>query len=420
MFKQIVSKLSLSPSAISELAFYSRRLSRERTTRTFSAVGAVLIIGLQFATVLAPPTPSNAASPNDIIYGGVVSKADLLNRYDSDPKLRDLYKHFGITRQDIVNTAVATINSQDRSLNSTGRLQHQATDQKLTAGSTTYWARPLYAWDTGWNMQSGSSYKVLAGQRFLDHGYFSIILQSGNIVFRSVPLQPKPTQSPTPTPTPTPKPTATPRSKVKPKPTPTPALAPAPVPAPPAEYRKSKSAMNLSQSINATTAPARAGDLIRYQLTTENVSGGPESYTLVEHIGDILEYATLADNGGATLQDGALTWPASIIKPGEALVRTFTIKVNNPIPATPAGLSDKFSYDLRLDNVYGNGVTISLDPPVAKQVEDVTASLPPTSPGVSTVIVLIVSALAIFFYYRNRQMSSEVRILRHDYHGGLQ
>lgn len=416
MFKQIVSKLSLSPSAMSELAFYARRLGQERVTRTFSAVGAILIIGLQFATILAPPTPSNAASPNDLIYGGVVSKADLLNHYDADAKLRTLFSYFGIARQDIVSSTTATINSRDHSLISIGRIQHKSTDQKLTVGSVTYWTRPLYTWDTGSNVQTGSSYKVLTGQRSRDHGYFAVIFHCGNIVFRTIPPQPTPTPTPSPTPTPTPKPT--PKPKTTPKPTPTPT--PTPKPTPPAEYEKSKSAMNLTRNIDATTAPAHAGDLIRYQLTTKNVGGSPEAYIVVEHIEDILEYATLADDGGATLQDGVLTWPAASIKPGETLIRTFTVKINDPIPATPAGLSDKFSYDLKLDNVYGNGVTISLEPPVAKQVEGAATSLPQTGTGTSTVIILIVSGLAIFFYCRNRQLADEVRLLRHDYYGGLQ
>jgi len=91
MFKKIVSQLSLSPSAVSQLTFYAKRLKQERITRSFSAVAAVLIVGLQFATILAPPTASNAASPGDIIYGGVVSKDDLLNKYDASAELKALY-----------------------------------------------------------------------------------------------------------------------------------------------------------------------------------------------------------------------------------------------------------------------------------------------------------------------------------------
>src|SRR5438309_5999691 len=113
MFKTIVSQLSLSPSAVSQLAFYAKRLKQERITRTFSAIAAVLMVGLQFATILAPPTTSNAASPGDIMYGGIVSKDDILNKYDASPELKALYNRFGISRQDVVNTHSAWINSTD-------------------------------------------------------------------------------------------------------------------------------------------------------------------------------------------------------------------------------------------------------------------------------------------------------------------
>src|ERR1017187_4822907 len=123
MFKRIISQLSLSPSAATQLVFYARRLKAESVTRTFSAIAAVLIIGLQFATIIAPPSPSNAASPNDIIYGGFVSKDDLLNHYDGSAELKSLYNYFGISRQDVVNSKVTNINSTDHSLNSLGRIQ---------------------------------------------------------------------------------------------------------------------------------------------------------------------------------------------------------------------------------------------------------------------------------------------------------
>src|SRR4051812_20956388 len=105
MFKRIVSQLSLSPSAASQLTFYSRRLVHEEGARKLSAIGAILVFMLQFAVILAPPTPSNAASSNDIILGGIVSKNDLLNRYDSSAELKALYDRFDISRADITHTS---------------------------------------------------------------------------------------------------------------------------------------------------------------------------------------------------------------------------------------------------------------------------------------------------------------------------
>mgnify|MGYP003385463655 CR=1 FL=1 len=500
MFKQIVSKLSLSPSAAAELSFYARRLGQERITRTFSVIAAVMVVGLQFATILAPPAPSNAASPSDIIYGGFTSKDDLLNRYDGSAELKALYNYFGISRTDVASAQTANINSSDHSLNSLGRVQHGADDQQISVGGATYWARYLYQFDTGANVQRGSTYQVLQGHRASDGSYFAVMFRCGNLVFQSLPKAspPPPTPKPTPTPSRTPAPTPVPTPKTTPSPTlacvslrgdvaagiaplkvaytgqgtasgqsltdyifnfgdnttttqagPTvthqysqpgtylatlqvkgsvAALTPVvaacsfsvTVSGLPPAFTKSKTALNLTQNIDATTRPARAGDQIKYNLMTKNTGGTASGYVVVEHIDDILEYANVTGPNGATQAGSTLTWPTAVIKPGETLVQTFVVQVKSPVPATPAGLSDPLSYDLQMDNVYGNQVSIKLEAPLPKQVEVAAASLPQTGTGASTFIVLLVAGLAVFFYARNRQLAAEVRLLRHDYQGGLQ
>jgi hypothetical protein len=497
MFTKIVSQLSLSPSTTSQLVFYARRLKAESVTRTFSALAAVLIVGLQFATIIAPPTASNAASPNDIIYGGFVSKADLLNHYDDSSELKALYNYFGITRQDVVNSHVATISSKDHSLKSIGRIQHLASDEKIAVGSNVYWSRGLYTWDTGANIERGSSYQVLEGTRSLDGGYFAIMFACGNLVYKNLPAKPVPIPPPAPPtpkliPTPTPKPTAKPTiscleligndtigsasstaplsvsytgmgsatnqtiseydfnfgdgttanlpssdashtySKVgdfiaslkvkgstgSVSSTPPACTYTVKVLAAPAAYTKSKSALNLTQNIDATAKPANAGDNIRYILTTQNTGATAGQYTVVEHLEDILQYADVTNAGGGTLDNGVMSWPQTMIEPGAALTETFVVTVKNPIPDTPVGVSDKYSYDLQMDNVYGNAVSIAISPPLPKQIEAASASLPDTGASTGTTIVLAVCALTLFFYLRNRQLMSEIKLLRGEYHGG--
>jgi hypothetical protein len=492
MFPRIVSRLSLSPSAMSDLVFYARRLKQESVTRTFSAIAAVLIVGLQFATIIAPPAPSNAASPNDIIYGGFVNKDDLLNRYDSSAELQTLYNYFGISRADVTSAHTATINSKDHSLTSIGRNQHDASDGKITLGSHTYWSRGLYVWDTGVYVTKGSSYQVLEGIRSRDGGYFAIMFHCGNIVFKTLP--PKPTPPPPPKPSPTPVPAPPTRSAKSPsldcvrlaasinqgtapltvkftglgaatgqsisdylfdfgdtgtdkrptgsvvhvyqnpgkfiahlqvkgslgKTTDHTSLCDVSITVtpPPATYTRAKSALNVTQNTDATTKPAHAGDVVTYTLTTKNIGGTGDDYTVVEHIDDILEYAGVTDFGGATLKDGVMTWPATKIAPGKGITKTFTIKIKNPIPAAPVGRSDKFSYDLRMDNIYGTTVRIALETPLAKQVEGASTQLPATGAPTATLIVLGVSVLTLFFYFRNRQLMTEIKLLRGHYQGG--
>jgi hypothetical protein len=503
MFKKIVSQLSLSPSASGQLAFYARRLGQERVTRTLSACAAVLLIGLQIATIAAPPTSANAASPNDIIYGGVVSLNDLLNQYDDNAQLRAIYGHWGVTRADIASSHEVTINSKNHAFKSLGRIQHLASDTPISISGTTYWQRGLYTWDTGSNVQSGSNYKVFQGTRSSDGGYFAIMMACGNIVVKTNLTPPPPPPPPKPTPKPTPKPSPTPTHTPSPTPTPTPktptiscvylhgttSSGPAPVTvnytgegtssgqtitgyefnfgdsqsatsttptavhtykspgvytaymqvkgslgtvtsrssacsftvtvaALPPAFTKHKSALNLTQNIDATTRLANAGDQIRYILTTKNIGGTASNYVVTEHLESVLQYATITNNEGGQLTDGVMSWPVTVIQPGQTITNTFVATIMNPIPATPVGTSDKFSYDLKLDNVYGNAVQISLQPPLPKQIELAAASLPDTGASTGTVIVLFVGLMTLFLYFRNRQLITEIKLLRGDNQGG--
>jgi len=503
MFERIVSKLSLSPSAVSELTYYSRRLNRERTTRGFSAFAAVLIVILQLAVVFAPAAPVNAASPNDLIYGGFVNKNDLLNRYDSSAELKALYTYFGITRQDIAGASDVWINSRDHNdgLNSIGRLQYFPSDDPIKVGKYSYWGRPLHIWDTGANVAQGSNYEVLQGVSATSHRYFAIMFRCGNIVYKTMPTTPKPTPPPltpipTPKPTPTPPPTSTPAkptvdcvdligntqlgsitaeapitvrytaigsasgqsiadyifdfgdgtgstqavqyathtytkvghfiAKLKIKgstgtqsTTPPACTFTVNTTPTPAAFTKHKTALNLTQNIDAATAPARPGDQIRYNLTTTNVGGLSSTYTVVEHLEDVLQYANVTDTGDGVLQNGVMTWPQTTIAPGQTLTESFTVTVKNPVPTTPVGLSDPASYDLHMDNVYGNQISVAVQPPLPKQIETASASLPDTGAPTATLIVLIVSGLCVYFYLRNRQLATEIKLLRGEFQGGV-
>jgi PKD repeat protein len=189
--------------------------------------------------------------------------------------------------------------------------------------------------------------------------------------------------------------------------------------APPAAFSKTKSAQNLTQNRDATLKPAAAGDQIRYVLTTKNTGGLASDYTVVEHLEDVMEYASLSDSGGGSFDHGVLTWPTTALAPGADIAKSFTVTIKNPIPETPVGVSDRFSYDLRLDNVYGALVSVAVAPPLAKQVESASTNLPATGAATSTLIILVVCFLALYFYLRNRQLMHEIHILRGNYQGGL-
>ncbi len=199
MFQQIVSNLSVTPQAASQLTFYARRLKQESITRFFSAFAAVLLVLLQVVTVVSPASASNAASDNDLIPGGYTTKADFLSIYDKSPGLRTIYTHFGVSRADIASSAtvMTKINSRDagNTLKSVGH--HPAVgcdpDTKIVVGpgaEGTVYLRNLSCFDTGSNKVNGSTYDALVGKRSSDGGYFAILKVCGNIVVKSVPAPP--------------------------------------------------------------------------------------------------------------------------------------------------------------------------------------------------------------------------------------
>jgi hypothetical protein len=489
MFKTLVSSLSLSPSAVSQLAFYARRLKQEKITRLFSVLAAILIVSLQFAVILAPPTPSNAASPGDLIYGGIVSKSDLLSKYDGGNELRGIYTYLGISRSDIVDSYRGTVSSTDHSLNSMSRVQHSDIDKSMRINDKTYYYRPLFQADHG--IASGSRYTVFEGHRSSDGGYFAVMFLCGNIIFKTVPPHPAP--SPKPTPVPTPKPTTTPKpvpglscsdlsgdvssggaplrvayigrgqatnqtitnyiynfgdgttlttasanathaytktgnfkatlqiegSLGATTPLSTPCSFSLSVDTTPAQIIQSKSALNITQGIQAQAKPAEANDIIKYALTAKNVGGTSINYVIEDDLTDVLEYADVSTPGGSKMVDQTIIWPSVTIAAGTSTTKTFEVRIKSPIPTTSIGISDKYSYDLRIDNVYGNAIQIQIIPPVSKQIEKATTNLPQTGSGATTLIVLLISGFTLFFYLRNRQLIAEVKILRHDYQGGL-
>lgn len=110
MFRKLVSGLPFSPALVGSLGFYARRLKREATRRLGLIFTALALVVQSFA-VFSPPEAANAASSNDMIYGGVNSRADILRAYDTNTKFRNVMRYAGITRGELANTQLKTINN---------------------------------------------------------------------------------------------------------------------------------------------------------------------------------------------------------------------------------------------------------------------------------------------------------------------
>ncbi|HUC21010.1 MAG TPA: isopeptide-forming domain-containing fimbrial protein [Candidatus Polarisedimenticolaceae bacterium] len=438
MFRGIVSNLSFSPAASSQLTFYWRRLKGENLTRQLSMVMAGALVMLQVATIIAPPDPANASGDNDIIRGGIGCgqhpQTTILNIYDTRADIQALFNRFGVYRVDLQNTQLGSLNSSNHAFLSLGRNNVFAQDTVVHGlDGHAYLMRPLYLWG------NNIPYPALEGRRHGDNKYFAVMCNCGNLVITDAtptspppPPPPPPVYAPPPAPHPVPTPPpahptpppVAPPPVAPPPPPPPPPVTPVTPPTPPGKPNISlkKSAILVAAAggarKDANGATAGAGDVIEYTLTTSNTGDADEkNYEVVENIRDVMEYADVIDPGGATLFDGNLIWPKATIKEGKSVVNSFQMRVKSPIPTQPISISDPKSFDLKMDNVYGNVVTVSLTIPVQKQIEAASTTLPQTGAGTTTLIVMTLVAAIGYFYFRNRQLLTEVAMLRNDHHG---
>lgn len=186
---------------------------------------------------------------------------------------------------------------------------------------------------------------------------------------------------------------------------------------------RSKKVRNDTQKIDdANGTTAKAGDELTYTLITKNIGDGDATnYTLAkEDLKDVLEYAdavTLND-GMLNTNDKQLSWVPTEIKAGQEVVRSFTVKIKDPIPTTPVSTSDVKSFDLTMQNSYGNDTTIKLPKPPAKQVEGVAKSLPNTGPTSGLLLGFLITTLVAYFFARSRLIARELDMVRAEYAAG--
>lgn len=204
MFRKIVSNLAFSPALVGQLGFYARRLRKEEATRRIGLIFTALALVVQSFAVFSPPESANAANGNNVIYGGVKSKSDLLTIYDRNKDsaghtdIQQIYSQFGITRQDITNAKEGTFNSRDQNLAilSVGRSNYtwQRTPYQVSGTSTTVYAGNVYKFDTTeWSKKNGSPYTAVMGKRSIDGKWFAIMFACGNPAFVELPpVPPKP------------------------------------------------------------------------------------------------------------------------------------------------------------------------------------------------------------------------------------
>ena len=428
MFRKIVSNLSFSPALVGQLGFYAKRLRKEEATRKLGLIFVVLALIVQSLAVFQAPESANASGPNDFVYGGLgTGSSKSINKflapYDANTtNLKDIMNYVGITREEITSAQYGSFISGNNLSWGRSSLYGYAKGERavpITNASgavvTTVYARPMtlgYGSKTrvyGW---IGHSSKI---------GWFTIMQACGNIATTVVPAPPA---KPAPTPVAPTKCSLNPNLLADSK-----DCQPCPGDSTlwikdekcSATIVQSKAAINVTQgSVDASKVVANGGDTIAYTVTIKNTGLASKDVTISDTLVDTLEYSTLVDNGGGTLDatTKTLSWPNVTLAPGASQVRSFVIRVMDPIPATARGQSDPTSYDCHMVNVFGNSVDVSVNCATPKVVEQVASQLPTTGPSENLLFAGIVLAATVYFYARSRQVKTEVRLIRHSLNAG--
>jgi uncharacterized repeat protein (TIGR01451 family) len=387
MFRKIVSHLSFSPALVGQLGFYAKRLRKEETTRRLGLIFVAFALVVQSLVVFQPPESANASNAADFVPGGLglganKSLNNFLAPYDANSRnLKDVMTYVGITRAEIANAQFSSFitGTTKYSWGYEPRPGTTAVPIKNAAGTqvTTVYARPI-------SINNGTNTRIYG---WIGHsakvGWFAIMQACGNLVTEGIP--------------------------------------PPPTPPAPAKVTLSKTAQNVSQgNVTASTVAAKAGDKITYTLSVKNTGGTAKATVIEDHLGDVLEYATLIDKGGGTFDETKkiLSWPEVSIGPGQTQTRTFAIQLHATVPTTPVGQSDPSSYNCLMENVFGNDYTIPVTCAPPKVIERVTTELPKTGPTENMIFAGVVLAVVTYFFFRSRQMNKEVRLIRRDLNVG--
>lgn len=183
---------------------------------------------------------------------------------------------------------------------------------------------------------------------------------------------------------------------------------------------QSKTAKNLTQDTDADAVTAQASDRIEYTVYVENVGEVPATTNLDEELTDVLEYASLQDNGGGTFNNETkvLSWGSVTLKPGEKTSRTFAVELLEAIPNTPRGASEPGSYDCIMTNAFGNTVSVNVKCDTPKMVEGAMTELPKTGTGENLIFAGIILSIVTYFWARARQTNKELRLIRKEFNMG--
>ena len=182
----------------------------------------------------------------------------------------------------------------------------------------------------------------------------------------------------------------------------------------------SNDATNLTRNKPAQETTANPADRIQYNLHTTSVGDATTTAELQVNVRDLLEYATIIDLGGGTLDTatGILDWGTVELEIGQTDTRNFVAQVNETVVATPQSSDNPLAYDCLLTVTYGNTTNAALNCPFGKDVERAVRWLPTAGLGMNVVFSSVIVLAAAYFYMRSRQLTRELRLIRREFNAG--
>lgn len=181
-----------------------------------------------------------------------------------------------------------------------------------------------------------------------------------------------------------------------------------------------KTVKNLtSGKADANGTTVKSGDQLEFRLTTENVTATDYvNYKGQDYFGSVLQYADitnaqqLAEQGINITPDQNLVWTSAKIKAHSSEVKVIKVKVKDLVPATNSPSKVSPDYNCKINNAYGNEVTMNVECPVVKQASVAAANLPNTGSGTSVMIGALAVSVAGYLFARSRLMARELEIVK--------
>jgi uncharacterized repeat protein (TIGR01451 family) len=145
---------------------------------------------------------------------------------------------------------------------------------------------------------------------------------------------------------------------------------------------------------NGTTAlclNAGREDFITYTLTVQNTgNAASSSFVVTDDLSQVLNYASMVDLNGGTLNGNVISWPGEVIPAGGTITKTFRVRVNFFLPQVS---------NLTLTNTYGNQVIVKI---VQPQVLGAVLVAPKTGAS-ATAGIVFAGLLTVAFAFMKRK-----------------